>query len=98
MNNGRIEFKQQCELNLNYNLEDKSINENFESFISKLNNILNKTLPKSKTGILKQKTPKFWWNNDCSLAIKIREKHRRNYKAEKTPLKYELWKNARQRG
>jgi hypothetical protein len=35
-------------------------------------------------------------NEECTQAIKERERKRRNYKAVKTPLKYELWKIARQ--
>ncbi|XP_053398155.1 uncharacterized protein LOC128556622 [Mercenaria mercenaria] len=89
------EFRHLCLQELSYNILDIPIDDNFNEFLTKLQRILIKTIPKSKSKTVKSKTPKNWWNPDCTQAIKHREKCRRNYKADKTPLKYELWRTAR---
>lgn len=89
-------FKEVCKTELNYNITEQTITYNFDMFLNKLNNILSKTIPKSKPKTVKRRKIHNWWTLTCTNIIKKREKLRKIFKKDKTPIKKELWHQARQ--
>lgn len=88
-------FREICRQELNYSITEQNIKENFQLFLNKLNEILAKTIPKSKTKTTKRRKICNWWNVNCTNIIKRRETLRKIFKRDRTPIKKELWHQAR---
>ena len=75
-------FKTLCSTKLKLNKDAESINEIASDFTKILQNICEETIPKTKSKCSKIKPP--WWNQDCAIAIKKREKARKKYLCTRT--------------
>ena len=75
-------FKTLCSSKLKLNKDAESINEIASDFTKILQNICEETIPKTKPKCSKIKPP--WWNQDCAVAIKKREKARKKYLRTRT--------------
>ncbi len=87
-------FKTQCNNEFLPNVDNTDTNSYFKSYITKLKTALDNSIPVSKTPKkLKRSVP--WWNQECTDAIKYREKCRRKCIRIRTGPKYDKYREAR---
>lgn len=89
------DFRRLCQHELNYDITKDDIENNFQEFLDKLNDILQKTIPKSKPKTVKHKKCVNWWNETCDSAVRKRELARTKYKKDRTKIKKEKWYHLR---
>ena len=80
-----IKFKKICNIEFEEDIYEENIENYFCKYYSKLEKILNKTVPKPKNTD-KRKPTVPWWTKECTLAIKKRENLRKRMRQSKNQM------------